>query len=146
MARPTITNTPTTRSPAGWAPTGPPRWRSIRTARPDVLCPTFLDVPGQHGHHRAITRATIAAFDLAADPNEKKDLGQDPAFAAVRSECEAALRKVVDPEKADREAKADQAAKIASIGGKEAILKRGTFRYSPPPGVKPTTMRTGFDG
>ncbi len=43
--------------------------RAIRTARPDVLCPTFLDVPGQHGHHRAITRATIAAFDLAADPS-----------------------------------------------------------------------------
>mgnify|MGYP003336471242 FL=1 len=77
-------------------------------------------------------------FDLAADPNEKLDLGQDPAYAAVRCECEAALRKVVDPEKADREAKADQAAKIASIGGKEAILKRGTFRYSPPPGVKPS--------
>ncbi len=43
--------------------------RAIRTARPDVLCPTFLDVPGQHGHHRAITQATIAAFDLAADPD-----------------------------------------------------------------------------
>ncbi len=42
--------------------------RAIRTARPDVICPTFLDVAGQHGHHRAITRATIAAFDLAADP------------------------------------------------------------------------------
>lgn len=43
--------------------------RAIRTTRPDVICPTFLDVPGQHGHHRAITRATISAFDLAADPD-----------------------------------------------------------------------------
>jgi LmbE family N-acetylglucosaminyl deacetylase len=42
--------------------------RTIRMTRPDVLCPTFLDVPGQHGHHRAVTRATIRAFDLAADP------------------------------------------------------------------------------
>ncbi|MGP1397822.1 MAG: NEW3 domain-containing protein [Inquilinaceae bacterium] len=42
--------------------------RAIRTSRPDMLCPTFLDVPGQHGHHRAITRATREAFDKAADP------------------------------------------------------------------------------
>ncbi len=42
--------------------------RVIRTARPDVICPTFLDVPGQHGHHRAIKRATLQAFELAADP------------------------------------------------------------------------------
>jgi choline-sulfatase len=45
---------------------------------------------------------------------------------------------VVDPEAADRLARADQAAKIAEVGGKEAILKRGTFRYSPPPGAKAT--------
>jgi LmbE family N-acetylglucosaminyl deacetylase len=42
--------------------------RVIRTTRPDVICPTFLDVAGQHGHHRAVTRATLGAFDLAADP------------------------------------------------------------------------------
>jgi len=77
-------------------------------------------------------------FDLAGDPNERNDLGRDPAFAEVRRECEAALRKVVDPEAADKLAKSDQAARIAAVGGKEAILKRGTFRYSPPPGVKPS--------
>jgi LmbE family N-acetylglucosaminyl deacetylase len=42
--------------------------RAYRTQRPDIVCPTFLDVPGQHGHHRAMTRAAIAAFGLAADP------------------------------------------------------------------------------
>ena len=42
--------------------------RTIRTFRPDAVAPTFLDVPGQHGHHRAITRATEEAFHLAADP------------------------------------------------------------------------------
>ncbi|MGF6232955.1 hypothetical protein QFZ27_006910 [Inquilinus ginsengisoli] len=25
--------------------------RAIRTERPDIVIPTFLDVPGQHGHH-----------------------------------------------------------------------------------------------
>ena len=43
--------------------------RAIRTERPDVIAPTFLDIPGQHGHHRAITVATQEAFALAADPH-----------------------------------------------------------------------------
>ena len=29
----------------------------VRTDRPDIICPTFLDIPGQHGHHRAMTEA-----------------------------------------------------------------------------------------
>ena len=40
----------------------------LRTERPDILCTTFLDVPGQHGHHRAMTQTALAAFDVAADP------------------------------------------------------------------------------
>jgi choline-sulfatase len=75
-------------------------------------------------------------FDLAADPDERTDLGRNPAFASVVAECEAALRGVVDPDAVDAMAKADQTAKIEEHGGKEAILKKGTFRYSPPPGSK----------
>ncbi|MBI1779365.1 MAG: PIG-L family deacetylase [Proteobacteria bacterium] len=41
---------------------------AIRRSRPDIVSPTFLDVPGQHGHHRAVTRATFKAFEAAADP------------------------------------------------------------------------------
>ncbi|MDX2102864.1 MAG: PIG-L family deacetylase [Alphaproteobacteria bacterium] len=40
----------------------------IRALLPDAIAPTFLDVPGQHGHHRAVTRATLAAVTRAADP------------------------------------------------------------------------------
>ena len=43
--------------------------KAIRLFRPDVLCPTFLDVPGQHGHHRAITRTTISAFEMSGKPD-----------------------------------------------------------------------------
>ncbi|SDG15781.1 PIG-L family deacetylase [Pelagibacterium luteolum] len=43
--------------------------RAYRTERPDVVIPTFLDVPGQHGHHRAMTRAAETAIEKAADPN-----------------------------------------------------------------------------
>jgi choline-sulfatase len=92
----------------------------------------------RHGKYKFIYYVGLPPmlFDLEADPHERKDLGRDPQFAAVVRECEARLRSVVDPEAADRQAKADQRAHIDRHGGKEAILKRGTFRYSPPPGVK----------
>lgn len=41
--------------------------RAYRQERPDIVIPTFLDVPGQHGHHRAMTEAAEAAIALAAD-------------------------------------------------------------------------------
>jgi LmbE family N-acetylglucosaminyl deacetylase len=40
----------------------------VRAEKPDILVPTFLDVGGQHGHHRAMTEAAQLVFDLAADP------------------------------------------------------------------------------
>lgn len=42
--------------------------RAYRQFRPDIVIPTFLDVPGQHGHHRAMTQAAETALALAADP------------------------------------------------------------------------------
>jgi LmbE family N-acetylglucosaminyl deacetylase len=42
--------------------------RAYRKTKPDIVIPTFLDVPGQHGHHRAMTRAAEQAIALAADP------------------------------------------------------------------------------
>lgn len=41
----------------------------VRTERPDIICPTFLDVPGQHGHHRAMTALAHEVMDVAADPD-----------------------------------------------------------------------------
>ncbi|MGV8832880.1 MAG: PIG-L family deacetylase [Devosia sp.] len=41
---------------------------AYRQYRPDIVIPTFLDVPGQHGHHRAMTEAAQIALQLAADP------------------------------------------------------------------------------
>lgn len=52
--------------------------RAYRTYRPDVVLPTFLDVPGQHGHHRAMTRAAAAAITLAADPAALTDHPNGP--------------------------------------------------------------------
>ncbi|MDP6219788.1 MAG: PIG-L family deacetylase, partial [Alphaproteobacteria bacterium] len=49
--------------------------KMVRLFKPDILIPTFLDVPGQHGHHRAVTQTTIATFDDAADETKFADLG-----------------------------------------------------------------------
>ncbi len=49
--------------------------KMVRLFRPDMIIPTFLDVPGQHGHHRAVTQATIAAFEAAADASQFPELG-----------------------------------------------------------------------
>ena len=46
----------------------------VRTERPDILCPTFLDVPGQHGHHRAMTQAAHEVMAAAADPEFASNL------------------------------------------------------------------------
>ena len=40
----------------------------VRREKPDILCPTFLDVPGQHGHHRAMTQMAQQVMTAAADP------------------------------------------------------------------------------
>jgi choline-sulfatase len=93
----------------------------------------------RHGQYKFIYYVGLPPmlFDLEADPNERNDLGRDPRCADVVRECEARLRAVVDPEAADRRARADQKQMIEKHGGAEAILKRGHFRYSPPPGAKP---------
>lgn len=72
-------------------------------------------------------------FDLHADPEELFDLAADPAHAAILAQMEAELRKLVDPEAADAQAFADQAAMIARYGGREKALKLGAPAATPPP-------------
>jgi choline-sulfatase len=92
----------------------------------------------RHGRFKYIHYVGLAPmlFDLEADPRERRDLGREPAFRQTIAECERLLRSIVDPEAVDKLARADQNAHIERHGGTEAILKRGHFRYSPPPGAK----------
>lgn len=76
-------------------------------------------------------------FDLDADPQETRDLAQELGYSRLVKDCEQELRRVVDPDKADALAKDDQKMRIAAMGGREALLMRGSFGYSPPPGTKP---------
>lgn len=75
-------------------------------------------------------------FDLAADPQETRDLAKEPGYAGLVADCQKELRAVVDPDAADALAKSDQRTRIAAYGGREAILKLGSFGHSPVPGVK----------
>ena len=77
---------------------------------------------------------TPQLFDVDTDPLESRDLAGDPQHAAVVDDCAARLRAICDPDAVDRLAFADQAAVIARHGGREAVLKRGSFGHSPVPG------------
>ena len=76
-------------------------------------------------------------FDLQADPQELIDLSGDPGSREVFTKCEQRLRSLVDPEGADAAAKAHQRALIERFGGREKVLRRGTFGNTPVPGQKP---------
>ncbi|MCP5155549.1 MAG: sulfatase-like hydrolase/transferase [Ectothiorhodospiraceae bacterium] len=76
-------------------------------------------------------------FDLAEDPHETTDRAADPRCTDVLRVCEARLRAVVDPEAANAQAFADQAAQIERHGGRDALMARGSFGYTPAPGEPP---------
>ncbi|MBI3974269.1 MAG: sulfatase-like hydrolase/transferase [Chloroflexi bacterium] len=50
-------------------------------------------------------------FDVGADPLERRDLAADPAYASIGQELERNLRRIVDAEAADAQARADQEAR-----------------------------------
>ena len=60
-----------------------------------------------------------------------------PAIAAWSPTARRPCARSSNPEAADAQARKDQAAKIAKLGGREAILAKGSFGYSPVPGTKP---------
>jgi len=76
-------------------------------------------------------------FDLETDPKELNDLAGDPSHGTALASCESALRALLDPDEIDRKAKADQATRIASGGGQEAIVAQGSPGYTPAPGEAP---------
>ena len=79
-------------------------------------------------------------FDLRADPLELNDLAIQPDGDSQRrlAEYETRLRKILDPEAVDRQAKADQARRIEELGGRDAVVARGAFVNSPVPGEAPS--------
>jgi choline-sulfatase len=77
-------------------------------------------------------------FELESDPEEVRDLAADPAYRQALDECRAALFALCDPAEVDARAKRRQAELLALNGGREAVIARGDFGFSPPPGVPAT--------
>ncbi len=72
-------------------------------------------------------------FDLEADPEELNDLAAHPDYAATLALMERELRQICDPEAVDAQAFTDQAALIASHGGRARALTLGAPGATPPP-------------
>jgi len=75
-------------------------------------------------------------FDLAADPEEARDLSAEPQFSEALADCEARLRLLLSPEEVDARAKKRQAEQLQRNGGREAVIARGDLGFSPPPGTR----------
>jgi choline-sulfatase len=76
-------------------------------------------------------------YDLARDPEEMRDVSRDPAYRDPVKRMESELRSLVDPEAIDARAKSDQRAIVERNGGREAVVARGMFGYTPAPGETP---------
>jgi len=76
-------------------------------------------------------------FDLERDPNEANDLATRVEYRQQLQRSLALLLNVVDPDRINQLARADQEARITCFGGRDVILARGGFGHSPVPGKKP---------
>lgn len=70
-------------------------------------------------------------FDLDADPGEERDLGRSQAHAGLVADLLEDLRAIVDPDAANASAFADQAARIAELGGRDAIRSMQNYDHTP---------------
>ncbi len=72
-------------------------------------------------------------FNLSGDPDEQRDLAAEPAMAEILASMQTGLRELVDPATANRQAFADQRARLEELGGADAVraMKGYDFGYSP---------------
>lgn len=68
-------------------------------------------------------------FDLTADAAEERDLAA--ARPEILAEGRRRMRAMLDPEDVDARAHADQARRIAELGGREAILAEPDWQFTP---------------
>lgn len=92
----------------------------------------FMIRKGRHVLHHYVGYAP-ELFDMTGDPDQTRDLAADPQYAEILADLERELGAILDPDVVDKQAKADQAALIASFGGPEAAAAIGTPGETPPP-------------
>ena len=70
-------------------------------------------------------------FDMESDPRELVNLADDAAHATILVELRHQLLQILDPEEVNRQAFADQAKMIETLGGMEAIMALPSFNHTP---------------
>jgi choline-sulfatase len=73
-------------------------------------------------------------FDLEADPEETRDLAGDARHQATLADCRGRLYALCDPVAVDARARRRQAELLAANGGREEVIRRGDFGFTPAPG------------
>ena len=86
---------------------------------------------------RPLRRLPAATIRPRADPMETRDLALEPNNEVTIAEGERRLRAICDPAKVSAQAFDDQERRIRELGGAEAVLKRGSYPYTPAPGEAP---------
>ena len=88
------------------------------------------------GRYKLIYHVDMSSqlFDLEADPLEEHDLLLDNEDHPVATELETTLRRHVNPEETDSQAKSDQRSHAEAFGGMKEVAKAGVFSASPIPG------------
>jgi choline-sulfatase len=76
-------------------------------------------------------------FDLASDPEELNDLAGERAYAQTLEGFASQLGGICDAAAVDRRAKADQAALVVRHGGRDKVVARGSFGFTPTAGMVP---------
>jgi choline-sulfatase len=74
-------------------------------------------------------------FDLERDPQELDNLAPDDAYGNIVRKFEFKLRELLEPEKIDAHARADQAKLVQDFGGVDLALRSGTEAETPAPTV-----------
>lgn len=72
-------------------------------------------------------------FDLAQDPGERSDLALLPGAAPILEGMRARLFALCDIEAVNAQAFADQSARIAALGGRDAVIGSTAFDHTPVP-------------
>lgn len=70
-------------------------------------------------------------FDMESDPRELLNLAAEPEHAVTLAELRNQLFQIFDPEEVNRQAFADQAKMIQTLGGMETILAMPSFNHTP---------------
>ena len=76
-------------------------------------------------------------YDMLEDPLELTNLAGRTEHADRVRGFDRELRGLLDPDAVNAQAHADQAARVADAGGRDAVLARGAFTNSPVPGETP---------